>query len=99
MDDTQPTNLSTLKPPSTHCYVSHVVRQQTQACCFERLLEDLDCLKCEVVSEEVDSPRLTQGYEEKHGVLAPVDVLKHKKKLKELLARGNETQKKDKRRQ
>lgn len=43
------------------------------------------CLKCKVL-EEVDTLRITHGYEEKHGVLAHVDVLKHMKKLKELLA-------------
>lgn len=56
----------------------------------ERLLGDLDCLKCKVL-EEADSLGLTRGYEEKkHSVLAPVDVLKLTRKLKELLARGKE---------
>lgn len=87
--------MSTLKSHQ-HVWVERdTVRQQTRACCYERLLEDLDCLECKVLAE-VDSPRLTQGYEEKHGVLAPVDVLKHMKKLKELLARGKETQKRKK---
>lgn len=46
----------------------------------------MDCLKCRVL-EKVDSLGLTRGYEEKkHDVLAPVDVLKHMSKLKELLA-------------
>ena len=71
------------------------MRQQTLARCYERLLEDVDCLKYKVLGE-VDTLRLTQGYEEKHGVLAPVVVLKHMKKLKELLARGKEPQKRKK---
>lgn len=68
------------------------VRRQNRSWCCERLLEDLDCLKCKVL-REVDTLRLTQCYKEKHGVLAPVDVLEHMKKLKEPKARGKEPRK------
>lgn len=54
-------------------------------------LEDLQCLKLKVL-EEADTLRLTQGDEEKPGVLAPVDVLKRMKKLKVQLAQGEENQ-------
>lgn len=67
-------------------------REHAQACCYERLLKDVGCLKYTAL-EETDAPRLTQGYEGKHGVLAPVDVLKHTKWLKEPLAQGEEKQK------
>lgn len=68
------------------------VRQQNRSWCCERLLEDLVRLNCKVL-REVDTPRLTKRYEEKHGVLAPVDVLERMKELKEPMARGKEPRK------
>lgn len=79
-------SMSTLTPHQhTDIWVEWgMVRQRTQACCYERLLEDLDCLKCKVLGE-ADTLRLTQGEEEKHGVLAHEEAEGRKVKNKESL--------------
>lgn len=92
----QAANAKNKTPNLIHTLISGLsgdtVRWQNRSWCCERLLEDLDGLKCKVL-REVDTLRLTQCYKEKHGVLAPVDVLEHMKKLKELKAQGKEPRK------
>lgn len=77
---------------STHLYLGWIWHCGSHSCSYERLQKDRVCS----VWEQVDTPRFTWGYKEENGVLTPVDILKYMKKLKEMLARGKETQRRKK---